>query len=112
VGAMRKEKGVSVLSPSEVATLLGFEKEKQLLGCSDTGCLSEIAGAMGADRLVSGTVGRVGKSLVVYISSVDSKKATAVATVSERLMSISDEAFLDALPGFVRQLLAEPAPNP
>ena len=112
VGQMRKHPGVSVFSPSEVATLLGFEREKQLLGCSDTGCLSEIAGAMGADRLVSGTLGRVGRSLVVYLSSVDSKKAIAVATVSERLKSDTDEAFLDALPGFVDQLLAEQPPGP
>ena len=112
VGELRKHPGVTVLSPSEVSTLLGFERQKQLLGCSDTGCLSEIAGAMGADRLVSGTLGRVGKSLVVYLSSVDSKKAMAVATVSERLKTDSDEAFLDELPGFVGRLLAEQPAGP
>ena len=62
---------------------------------------------MGADRLISGNLGRIGGSLVVYLTSVDPKRARVVATVSERLTRASDEAFLDALPGFVDQLLAE-----
>ena len=38
-----------VISASEVQTLLGFERQKQLLGCSEEGeCLTELAGALGA----------------------------------------------------------------
>jgi hypothetical protein len=107
VGQMRKRSGLSVLSPTDVSAMIGFEREKALLGCSDASCLSEIAGAMGADRLISGNLGRIGGSLVVYLTSVDPKRARVVATVSERLTRASDEAFLDALPGFVDQLLAE-----
>jgi hypothetical protein len=112
VGELRKRPRLSVLSPSDVGAALGYEKQKQLLGCSDAGCLTEIAGAMGADRLVSGNVGRVGKSLVVYLSMVDAAKAQMITSVSERLKSDSDEAFLDALPGFVKLLLAEPPAGP
>jgi hypothetical protein len=115
VGELRKHPGLTVISPSEIGTLLGFEREKQLLGCTDTGCLSDIAGAMGADRLVSGSVGRLGSSLVVNLSSLDPKKATSVASVSERLKRSTDEDFFDALTGFVNSLVAEQpvlAPHP
>ena len=107
VGALRKRGGASVLSPSDVSALIGFEREKALLGCSDASCLAEIGGAMGADRLVSGNVGRLGSSLVVYLTSVNIKKVRVVATVSERLKGGKDEDFLDALPGFVDTLLNE-----
>jgi hypothetical protein len=101
-----------VLSDADVAALLGVEKRKQLLtGCSDTGCLAEIGGALGADRVIHGSVGRMGASLLVNITSLDARKARSAASVSERLRA-GDEAFLDALPAMVDRLLAEPAPRP
>jgi hypothetical protein len=109
-GELRRRAGVSVLADSDVAALLGVEKRKQMLqGCSDTGCLAELGGALGADRVVHGTVGRVGASLLVNLSSLDAKRARSAASVSERLKGAGDEAFLDALPAMVDRLLAEPA---
>jgi TolB-like protein len=66
--------------------------------------MADLAGALGVEQLIHGTLGRVGKSLLVNLTLVDSKKAQAIATVSERLKSSSDEAFFDALPDLVSQL--------
>lgn len=108
-GELRRRPGVSVLTESDVAALLGVEKKRQILsGCSDSGCLAELGGALGADRVVHGSVGRVGSSLVVTISSLDAPKSRTVASVSERLKGAGDEAFLDALPAMVDKLLSEP----
>jgi len=112
-GELRRRKGVSVMADSDVAALLGVEKRKQMTsGCSDAGCLAELGGALGADRVIHGTVGRVGGSLLVNLSSLDAKRARSVASVSERLRGADDEAFLDALPAMVDRLLAEPAATP
>jgi hypothetical protein len=112
----RRRPGVSVLAESDVAALLGVEKKRQIVtGCSDSGCLAELGGALGADRVVHGSVGRVGSSLVVTISSLDAPRSRTVASVSERLKGAGDEAFLDALPAMVDRLLSEPvrpAPAP
>ncbi len=108
VGELRKSPDVVIVSPSDIASLLGFDKQKQLLGCSEASCLAEIGGALGAERLISGNVGRVGNSLMVYLSSMDPVAARTVTSVSERLKSSSDEAFLDSLPRFAFQLLKEP----
>jgi hypothetical protein len=108
-GELRKRAGVSVLTQSDVAALLGVEKTRQMLGCAEGGCLAEIGGALGADRVVHGSLGRVGGSLVVNLSALDPKRATAAASVSERLRGAQDEAFLDALPGLADALLSEPA---
>jgi hypothetical protein len=110
-GELRRRPGVSVLAESDVAALLGVEKKRQMLaGCTDSGCLAELGGALGADRVVHGSVGRVGSSLVVTIASLDAPKSRTVASVSERLKGAGDEAFLDALPAMVEKLLSEPPP--
>jgi hypothetical protein len=109
-GELRRHPRVSVITQSDVVALLGVEKERAMLGCSDAGCMAQIGGALGADRVVHGSVGRVGSSLVVNLSSLEARKATQAASVSERLRGAGDEAFLDALPGMVARLLAEPAP--
>lgn len=106
-GELRRRPGVSVLTQSDVAALLGLEKTRQMLGCSETGCMAEIGGALGADRVVHGSLGRVGGSLVVNLSALDPKRGQAAASVSERLRGAGEEAFLDALPGLADALLAE-----
>jgi hypothetical protein len=108
-GELRRRPGVSVLTQSDVAALLGVEKTRQMLGCAEAGCMAEIGGALGADRVVHGSLGRVGGSLVVNLSALDPRRASAAASVSERLRRAEDEAFLDALPSLADALLAGPA---
>jgi hypothetical protein len=111
-GELRKRQGVSVLTQADVAALLGVEKTRQMLGCSDSGCMAEIGGSLGADRVVHGSLGRIGESLVVNVSALDPKRALAAAAVSERLRGGQEEAFLDVLPSIANDLLAEgPAPS-
>lgn len=111
-GELRRRPGTSVLTDADISALLGVEKRKQVLtGCSDAGCLAEVGGALGADRVIHGTVGRMGGSLLVNLASLDARKARSAASVSERLRA-GDEAFLDALPAMVDRLLAEPVPAP
>jgi hypothetical protein len=42
--------------------MLAFEKQRQMLGCADSGCIAEIGGALGVDYLVSGKVTRLAAS--------------------------------------------------
>jgi hypothetical protein len=106
-GELRKRAGLSVMAESDIAALLGMEKTKSMLGCTDAGCIAEVGGALGVDRIVHGSIGRVGTSLLVNLSSLDPKKAAHAASVSERLKGSTDEGFLDALPRIVDDLLAE-----
>jgi hypothetical protein len=106
-GELRKRTGVSVLTQSDVGALLGVEKTRQMLGCTDSGCMAEIGGALGADRVVHGSIGRVGGTLVVNLSALDARKAASAASVSERLRGADEEAFLDVLPTVADALLAD-----
>jgi len=111
-GELRKRPGVSVLTQADLSALLGVERTRQMLGCTETGCMAEIGGALGADRVVHGSLGRVGDSLVVNLSALDPKRASAVASVSERLRGAGEETFLDVLPSLADTLLADADARP
>src|SRR5688500_16256709 len=55
-------RGARVTSTSEISALLGLERQKQLLGCSDeaSSCMAELAKALGVDGLALGDVAKVG----------------------------------------------------
>ena len=106
-GELRRRAGISVLTQSDLSALLGVERTRQMLGCTDSGCMAEIGGALGADRVVHGSIGRVGASLVVNLSALDPRRASASASVSERLRGAGEEAFLDVLPTIADALLAD-----
>ena len=68
-----------VIGEKDVDQLLTTEQRKQLAGCTDTSCLVEIAGAMGTQYTLDGTVGVVGQSNVLSVSLLDVTKAVVVS---------------------------------
>jgi TolB-like protein len=99
-------RGFSVIGQSDVAALLGLEKQRQMLGCSDgTECFAEIGGALGADFLLVGTAGRLGAVWRIDLKLVDVKRATVVARAGESVEP-SPERLAEAMQRGVRQLLA------
>ncbi|MBK7862715.1 MAG: hypothetical protein IPJ65_29720 [Archangiaceae bacterium] len=101
-----------VMSSNDIATLLGVQRQKQLLGCSeDSGsCLAELAGALGARFVLSGSVAKLGDVFQLTLSTVDSKSAQPIGR-STRLAK--DLAALRAqLPYAVAEATATPLPAP
>ena len=49
-----------VISSSDIRTLLGAERQRQLLGCGDTNCTAELSGALGARFILQSTLTRLG----------------------------------------------------
>ncbi|HSM92847.1 MAG TPA: hypothetical protein VLT47_08140 [Anaeromyxobacteraceae bacterium] len=76
--------GFGVVSQSDIDAMLGFEKKKQMLGCSEeTSCLAEIGGALGVDYLFTGQVGKIGSRFRLSLLVVDAKKASVVARAAQ-----------------------------
>ncbi|NOZ86895.1 MAG: PEGA domain-containing protein [Deltaproteobacteria bacterium] len=66
----------SVLSMTDIERLLAFEGEKQKLGCeSDVSCLAELGGALGVDKLLTGSVGKIGSTYQVTLKLLDIVRA-------------------------------------
>jgi len=51
--------GVQVTTATEIASMIGLERQKELLGCGDSGvsCMAELANALGVDGVVTGSIG-------------------------------------------------------
>ena len=53
----------------------------QTMGCSDSGCLAELAGAVGAAYVVSGTISKSGETYTISLVLTDQQKAQALDRV-------------------------------
>lgn len=104
IGALRQYPGASALSDADLASMITLDERNQLLGSDDDSCFAQVGGAAGVDRIVHGSIGRVGQSLVMTLTAVDPAEARVVASVTERA---DDEALLDVLPSMVDRLVRE-----
>lgn len=97
-----------VLSPDDVKAVLSLQAQQQLLGChEDSACLAQIAGSLGADRLLEGSLSRIGSSILVSLSLLDATTSKALARPSWRIhTSGSLEPVLDKVPAMIAKLVA------
>lgn len=86
---------VSVVTAREMATFLGLERQRQLLGCDATSCITELAGALGADVVVMGDVARLGGGVQVNVKVLSATTGKTLATFSKR--AANDAESLDVL---------------
>ena len=61
-GTISEDKSRLVLGREDIRRVLSFEQEKAALGCDDASCLSEIASALDVDRMITGSIDKVGTS--------------------------------------------------
>ncbi len=78
---------VRVTTPRDVASILGVERQKQLLGCADaqTSCLAELAGALGAEGIITGEIALVGKVYQLTIKVLSPKDGRPLYQVLKRV---------------------------
>jgi len=114
IAEVRRQPNLQVVTPQEISTLLGFERQKQLLGChEDTSCMAEIGSALGVDRLLMGSVAKLGASWLVHLKLIDASKGSAVGQSDRRLKDKSIDDVLDSLPPMVAELFGKaPPPAP
>jgi TolB-like protein len=99
-------RGFDVISQSDVAAMIGFEKQKQMLGCAeDSGCLAEIGGALGVDYVLSGQVGQIGSRYHLSLQLLDARKAKVASRVA-RFAERDDDALATAAQAAVADLIA------
>jgi hypothetical protein len=89
--------GIRVTTKNEVSALLGFERQKELLGCSEKSstCLAEMAGALGVDGLITGNLAKFGQGFAINLKIVSAKTGQVMGAYTGRLKG--DEALLDWL---------------
>jgi TolB-like protein len=94
-------KGLEVVGAAEVAKLLEHEQDRQLLGCGeDAACMAQVSSVAASDWVVSGSVGSIGRVVLLSLSLVEVKSARVLGRVSETAEDLGGlEAALGGLVG-------------
>jgi len=113
VAEVRKRRPkASVVSAEEIRAMIQVQGEKQKLGCQadkDLACLAEIGGALGVERVVVGSLGRLGKTYVYSLKLIDVGRATVLRSGSVNLQTKEDDELLAATTKLVGDLFPEAA---
>jgi hypothetical protein len=88
-------RGLRVLTARDIAAVVGVERQRQLLGCQESGCSFEIAGALGADGVITGDLGLLEGAYVWTVKVLAAQDGTVLASRSAR--SSSARALRDGL---------------
>jgi TolB-like protein len=101
-----------VLASKDVQTLLGLERQKQLLGCSEEAqsCFTELAGALGARFVMAGSVAKLGDAYQLSLQVLDSRTAQPVGRTTR--LGNSLQVLRTALPYAIAEAAGTPPPNP
>jgi hypothetical protein len=102
----------SVLSSKEVQTMLGMERQRQMMGCSEdsSSCLTELAGALGARFVMSGSVAKLGDAFQLSLQTLDTSKAQPVGRSTRLAKDL--ETLRRQLPYSVAEATGTPPPAP
>jgi hypothetical protein len=88
---------LQVLSQGDIAAMLGLERTRQMLGCTeDQGCMAELAGALDSDRLLSGTLTILERTSLLTVKVLDVKKSRTLARVTATLLDATERELVDA----------------
>jgi len=91
-------KDAKVMGSREVDAMLGYEQKKQMAGCTDTSCMVAIGGALGVDKILMGSVGKLGNSYTLNLKLINIKEGNIEELYSKRIKGGSEEDFLDIMP--------------
>ena len=99
-------------SMRELQTALGVERQRQLLGCSETAssCMTELADAIGARFVLSGSLTRLGDAYQLSLQTLDTTKAQPIGR-SVRIVK-DPSALNEQLPYAVAEATATMLPPP
>lgn len=111
------DQGLIVTSQREVSSVLGLERQRQLMGCTeDSSCLAEIAAALGVDGILIGDVAHVGSIFQANLKIIDPKSSKRLASFSsaakseEELLSVLNKAAVQLAQQFSGSLGRTSAP--
>lgn len=92
IATTTQETGVfEVVSPRQIASLLAYEKRKELLGgCVEEACYVQIAQTVRAEHLVAGSVAKVGDKLVLNLVLIDAAEGKALKRTNRETKTATD----------------------
>lgn len=96
------------MSSSEIQTLLSVERQRQLIGCSEDNCMTELAGALGAPYVMSGSLVKLEGVFQLNIQVIDSRKSRTTGRSTKLAKDFESLRFL--IPYAVAEACGTPLP--
>lgn len=109
---LQRSPNLEVVGQSDVASMLGLERQRQLLGCVETSCMTELSGALGVPWLVTGSVARLGKAYRIDLKLLQASNGTA--TWRDGKTTRGDAEVFEVLTTMVKDLVrtfGQPGPS-
>lgn len=106
-----RSRGLQVVTAADMAAVLGAERQRQLLGCDESGasCLLELGNALGCDGLLRVSLAKLsGGAWRANVKVLSSRDGTTLAETG--VESDSDQAFARALDPAAERLARALAP--
>lgn len=99
-----------VLSAEDVRSLLGLERQRQLLGCDEknASCLAELTDAMGAELVVTATLAQLGEVYQFTVQGLDPRRSRVIGRATRMARDLP--TLRAALPHMVSEAAGTPAP--
>ncbi|MBK7861395.1 MAG: hypothetical protein IPJ65_22830 [Archangiaceae bacterium] len=79
--------GFKVMTSRDLSAVMGLERQRELMGCGDSSCLTEMVGALGVDGVLLGDVGLLGDEYTVSVKVLSTKNGEALALHTGRALS-------------------------
>ncbi len=81
----RARRGFTITTLADLNTLLAAERLKDLVGCDEVACTTDVAGAVGADRILTGRLARLGDEYLLTLRWLDAVNAETLAVVTRQV---------------------------
>lgn len=101
-----------VVSQRDIQTLLGVERQKQLMGCGEASdsCMAELSGALDARYVLSGQVNKLGSTVQLTLQTLDTQKSQPVGRTLKTAKSVDELRAI--VPWAVAEATGTPPPKP
>jgi hypothetical protein len=88
--------GLMVMGQGEISAILGLEKTRQMMGCSEEqGCVSELGKALDADFLVSGSLTLLERTALLTVRFIDVRKNQTQGRSTAMLLDATEGELVD-----------------
>jgi hypothetical protein len=98
-----------VIGMDDIEAIIGFDRQKDLLGCDDVSCFADIGGALGVDRLLQVKIAMAGESWAMTAKLINAGEARVESRVT-RMLEGDASALLKDIPNLIGKLFGDAPP--
>jgi hypothetical protein len=80
-----------IVGKTDIDAVLGLERAKDALGCQETSCAVEIAGALGVESIIAPSIGKLGDKNILTLAWIRQQDARVLGRHTETLGAAADQ---------------------